>query len=384
MVKICLVTHFFPPHIGGIERVAEEQGKRLSKLGYQVSVLTSKTHKQNERCIEGIHVFPYPVLSLAERVGLPYPVPLFKAYRIFTEVIRKCNIVHVHGHPYISSYIACKIAKKYRKPLILTQHNTFIDFQSWLNIAEHLNDWVVGSTVLKDADRVITVSRKTMEYVLKLGADKSKTSVMYNGVDQNFFYPMNKEKSRDKLGLPENKTLILAVRRLVYKNGLDTLIESASLLARDYPNLLFIVIGNGPDRKFITNRIIQLEVNDNIRLARFVPEKLLPLYYNAADYFVIPSSSGEGLPMVLLEAMACGLPVIATTVGGTPEIIKDMVNGVLVPPRNQEALAQTISKLLSLKKEIQAIRIESRKTVEENFNWDKNVRQLIEIYEEFL
>ena len=384
MVKICLVTHFFPPHIGGIERVAEEQGKRLSKLGYQVSVLTSKTHKQNERCIEGIHVFPYPVLSLAERVGLPYPVPLFKAYRIFTEVIRKCNIVHVHGHPYISSYIACKIAKKYRKPLILTQHNTFIDFQSWLNIVEHLNDLVVGSTVLKDADRVITVSGKTMEYVLKLGADKSKTSVMYNGVDQNFFYPMNKEKSRDRLGLPENKMLILAVRRLVYKNGLDTLIKSSSLLARDYPNLLFIFIGNGPDRKFITNRIRQLGVNGNIRLVGFVPEKLLPLYYNAADYFVIPSSSGEGLPMVLLEAMACGLPVIATTVGGTPEIIKDMVNGVLVPPRNQEALAQTISKLLSLKKESQAIRIESRKTVEDNFNWDKNVRQLIEIYEEFL
>jgi glycosyltransferase involved in cell wall biosynthesis len=115
-----------------------------------------------------------------------------------------------------------------------------------------------------------------------------------------------------------------------------------------------------------------------------VPEELLPLYYNAADYFVIPSSSGEGLPMVLLEAMACGLPVIATTVGGTPEIIKDMVNGVLVPPRNQKALAQTISKLLSLKKESQAIRIESRKTVEDNFNWDKNVRQLIEIYKEFL
>ena len=384
MAKICLVTHFFPPHIGGIEKVVEEQGKRLSKLGYQVSVLTSKTHKQNEHGIEGIHVFPYPVLSLAERVGLPYPVPLFKAYKIFTEVIRKCDIVHVHGHPYISSYIACKIAKKYKKPLILTQHNTFIDFQSWLNIVEHLNDWVVGRMVLKDADKVITVSRKTMEYVLKLGADKSKTSVMYNGVDQNFFYPMNKEKSRDKLGLPENKMLILTVRRLVYKNGLDTLIESASLLARDFPNLLFIVIGNGPDRKFITNRIRQLGVNDNVRLAGFVPEELLPLYYNAADYFVIPSSSGEGLPMVLLEAMACGLPVIATTVGGTPEIIKDMVNGALVPPRNQEALAHAISKLLSLKKESQAIRIENRKTVEAHFNWDRNMRQLIEVYEEFL
>ena len=383
MAKICLVTHFFPPHIGGIEKVAEEQGKRLLELGYTMSVLTSKTHAQNEYFREGIHVYHYPVLGLAERVGLPYPIPLFKTYRIFEDVIRKCDLVHAHGHPYISSHVACKIAKKYKKPLILTQHNTFIDFQSWLNMIEYLNDRIVGSMVLKDADRIITVSRKTMEYVLKLGADKSKTSVIYNGVDQKF-HPMNKRKSRHKLGLPEDKILILTVRRLVCKNGLDTLLDSASLLARDYPNLLFIVIGNGPDRKFMINRIRQLGIEDSVRLAGFVSEKLLPPYYNAADYFVIPSSSGEGLPMVLLEAMACGLPVIATTVGGMPEIIKDMVNGVLVPPRNKEALAQAISRLLSLKKESQTIGMESRKTIENNFNWDKNVRQLVEIYEDFI
>lgn len=384
MAKICLVTHFFPPHIGGIEKVAEEQCKRLSKLGYQISVLTSKTKNQSERCIEGIRVVPYPVIGLAERFGIPYPIPLFKAYKIFTEVIRDCDIVHAHGHPYISSYLAFKIAQKYERPLILTQHNTFIDFQSSLNILEQFNDWVVGSEVLKDADKVITVSKKTREYVLKLGADRSKISVIYNGVDQNFFCPINKDRSRKKLGLPKNKIIILTVRRLVYKNGLDTLIESASLLIREYRNLLFIVIGNGPDRNIIAKRIKQLGINSNIRLTGFVPEEALPLYYNAADYFVLPSSSGEGLPMVLLEAMACGLPVIATTVGGTPEIIRDMINGALVPPRNQEALTQAISKLISLKKESQAIGIENRKIVEATLTWDKNVRRLIEIYEEYL
>jgi len=384
MAKICLVTHFFPPHIGGIEKVAEEQCKRLSKLGYQISVLTSKTKDQNEHCIEGIRVVPYPVLGLSERIGIPYPIPLFKAYKIFTEVIRECDIVHAHGHPYISSYLAFKIAKKYEKPLILTQHNTFIDFQSSLNILEQFNDWVIGSGVLKDADKVITVSRKTREYVLKLGADDSKISVIYNGVDQNFFYPMNKEKSRKQLGLPRSDIIILTVRRLVYKNGLDTLIKSASLLTREYPNLLFIVIGNGPDRNIIAKRIKQLGISSNVRLTGFVPEEALPLYYNAADYFVLPSNSGEGLPMVLLEAMACGLPVIATTVGGTPEIIRDMINGALVPPRNQEALAKAISNLLSLKKESQAIGIKNRKIVEANLTWDKNVHRLIEIYEEFL
>jgi len=384
MAKICLVTHFFPPHIGGIEKVADEQCRRLAKLGYQVSVLTSKTSKQNERHAEGIKVFSYSILNIAERVGIPYPLLSFKAYKNFAEVIKKCDIVHAHGHAYMSSYIASKVAEKYKKPFILTQHNTFIDYQSWLNIVEHANDWTVGRVVLKGSDRVITVSRKTMEYVLKLGADMSKTSVMHNGVDTNFFHPMNREESRDKLGLPKNKTLILTIRRLVYKNGLDTFIESASLLTRDYPDLLFIVIGKGPNRKLVEKRVRKLGIDDNIRLAGFVPEKLLPLYYNAADYFVIPSSSGEGLPLVLLEAMACGLPVIATTVGGTPEIIEDMRNGVLVPPRNPKALAKTISKLLSNKELGLAIGKEARNTVEDKFTWEENVRRLQNVYDEFL
>ena len=384
MAKICLVTHFFPPHIGGIEKVADEQCKRLAKLGYQVSVLTSKTCKQNERHAEGIKVFSYSILNIAERVGIPYPFLSFKAYKNFAEVIKKCDIVHAHGHAYLSSYIACKVAEKYKKPFILTQHNTFIDYQSWLNIVEHVNDWTVGRVVLKCSDRVIVVSRKTMEYVLKLGADMSKTSVMHNGVDTDFFHPMNREESRDKLGLPKNRTLILTIRRLVYKNGLDTFIESASLLTRDYPDLLFIVIGKGPNRKLIEKRVREFGIGDNIRLAGFVPEKLLPLYYNAADYFVIPSSSGEGLPLVLLEAMACGLPVIATSVGGTPEIIKDMKNGVLVPPRNPKALAETISKFLSNKELGLAIGKEARNTVEDKFTWEENVRRLQNVYDEFL
>jgi glycosyltransferase involved in cell wall biosynthesis len=384
MATICLVTHFFPPHIGGIERVALEQSKRLTKLGYQITILTSTPQKLDMPTSEGIEIFNYPVLGLGERIGLPYPIPLFRSHRVFRDIIRKCDLVHAHGHPYLSSLMACKVAQHCNKPFILTQHNTFVDFDSWLNIVELLNDWVVGTPVLKDSDRVITVSKKTREYVLKFGVDVSKTSVIYNGVDTDFFHPMDKEKSRVNTNLPSDKTLILTVRRLVYKNGLDTLIEAISLLAKDYPDLLFVVIGNGPDRNIIEKRARGLGIKDSVELTGFVPEAFLPQYYNAADYFVLPSSSGEGLPMVLLEAMACQLPVIATTTGGTTEIIKEMKNGVLVPPRNPKALAQAVSRLLPLKRKSRAIGEENRKTVEANFTWDENVRQLNDIYREFL
>ncbi|MCZ2808845.1 MAG: glycosyltransferase family 4 protein, partial [Candidatus Bathyarchaeota archaeon] len=275
-------------------------------------------------------------------------------------------------------------AKKYKKPFIVTQHNTFIDYQSILNILEHLNDLTVGKSVLKCANRIITVSKETMKYVLRLGADKSKTSVIYNGVDTNYFHPVNKKESRKKLGLPKNRKIILSVRRLVYKNGLDTLIESIPLLTRDHPDLLFVVAGKGPSRKLIENRVKELGIDANIKLTGFVPDRLLPVYYDAADYFVIPSASGEGLPLVLLEAMACGLPVIATTVGGTPEIIKHMKNGVLVPPRNPEAMAETISKILSEERLGPTIGEEARRIVENRFTWEKNLHQLQEIYKKVI
>jgi len=370
--------------MGGIEKVSYEQSKRLTESGYEIDVLTSKIKGQNEHPAKGIRVFAYPSLKLAERFGVPYPILTVQAYKKFAKVIKKCDLVHAHGHVYMSSYLAGKIAKKYKKPFIVTQHNTFIDYKSWLNTLEHLNDLTIGKSVLKHADRILTVSKETMKYVLRLGADKTKTSVMYNGVDTNCFHPVKKGESRKKLGLPKKRKIIFSARRLVYKNGIDTLIESAHLVARNNPDILFVVAGKGPSRKLIEDSIKELGIENNIKLTGFVPDELLPVYYNAADYFVLPSASGEGLPLVLFEAMACGLPVIATTVGGTPEIINHMKNGVLVPPRNPEAMAEALSKLLAEEKLGPTIGEEAKKNVEDRFTWEENLRQLKEIYNEFV
>jgi glycosyltransferase involved in cell wall biosynthesis len=383
MPRVCLVTHYFPPHKGGIEQVSYEQSKRLTESGYQIDVLTSKFEGRNLNPVRGIRIYHYPSLNVAKRFGVPYPIISFKAYKTFTQLIENCDLVHAHGHVYMSSYMAGMVAKKLGKPFIVTQHNTFIDYQSLLNVVEQLNDLVIGKQVLKHADRIVTVSKETMKYVLKLGADKTKTSVIHNGVDTDTFHPANKKKGREKLGLPKNRKIILSVRRLVYKNGLDTLLESIPLVTQSHPDVLFVVAGKGPSRKLIENRIKELGIGDNIKLAGFVPDNLLPVYYGAADCFVLPSASGEGLPLVLLEAMACGLPVIATAVGGTPEILRHMKNGVLVPPRNPEAMAEALTKLLS-EGLGPALGREARRTVEERFSWEENVRQLQEIYSEFV
>ena len=384
MPRVCLVTHFFPPHVGGIEKVSYEQSKRLTQSGFEFDVLTSKTEGQTRHPIKGINVYAYPSLKFADRFGVPYPLLTVDAYKLFAKTIRNCDLVHAHGHVYLSSCLAGMLAKKYNKPFIVTQHNTYIDYKSWLNTVETLNDIIIGKSVLKRADRILTVSKETMKYVLSLGADKTKTSVMYNGVDTSCFQSANKKQSRQKLGLPQDRKIVFSARRLVYKNGLDTLLESAQVLAKNHPEVLFVVAGKGPSRSLIEDRIQELGIQKNIQLAGFVPDELLPVYYGAADLFLLPSASGEGLPLVLFEAMSCGLPVVATTVGGTPEIVEHMQNGVLVPPQDPQAMADGMCKLLADNQTTIEIGKQAKEYILNKLSWKENARQLLQVYQQFL
>jgi glycosyltransferase involved in cell wall biosynthesis len=199
--------------------------------------------------------------------------------------------------------------------VVLTQHNTFIEYESGLwDHVEWLNDSTVGKQVIKNADRIVAVSDATRKYLLSLGATPEKTSVLRNGVDIDRFKPSNAARAavRSKLGMPIDSVIVLTVRRLVYKNGIDTLIQSAEIAVKQNPKLVFITIGTGPDRDSVQARIRQLGLAEKFSLAGFVSDEDLPAYYNAADLFVLPSKSGEGLPLVALEAMSTGLPVAQT------------------------------------------------------------------------
>jgi len=195
---------------------------------------------------------------------------------------------------------------------------------------------------------------------------------------------MNKQESRGKLDLPKNRFLILTVRRLVYKNGLDTLIDAASSVIRDNPDILFVIAGKGPDANLIKKHTKRLGIDNNVIFTGFVSDENLPLYYGSADLFVLPSRSGEGFPLTVLESMASGLPVIATNTGGIPEAIRNSVNGILIPPKKPDALADAILKLFSSKETLRKMGSAARKIAKEIFTWEKSVHQLKDVYDEFL
>ena len=381
--RLCIVTHTFLPHVGGIEKVVNEQSKRLLKQNFSPMVVTNRIGTPKTYSVDGVPVECYESLNTGFRLGIPYSIPTPTSLETFVKAANACDIVHAHGHPYLTSLVAAKLAKRYQKPLVLTQHNTFIRYDNMFDKVERLNDLAVGKETLREADRIIVVSNATKEYVLSLGAKPSKIKVLYNGVDLEHFrqLPTKRGEMRAKFGIPKNAAVAITVRRLVYKNGIDTLIEAAAIAVKKNPNLIFLVVGKGPDQNGVQARIRELGIEDNFRLAGFVSDEDLPFCYNAADFFVLPSKSGEGLPLVALEAMACGLPVVATDVGGIREILTDDF-GALVPPNQPEALAEAIFEYSVA--DLSSCKAELRAAVEERYSWDRNVESLVEIYEELI
>jgi len=381
--KLCVVTHTFLPHVGGIERVVYEQCKRLMQKQFEPMVLTHRNYTERKYVFDGIRVQCYDSVNIGFRLGIPYAIPHVSSLKTFLETVKSNDLIHVHGHPYLSSLIAAKIAKRYSKPLVLTQHNTFIEYNNIWDTVEKLNDLAVGKQVLKEADKIIVVSDATRNYVLSLGADPEKIEVLHNGVDLNRFTPLSgvKDEMRKKLGISKDAIVVLTVRRLVYKNGIDTLLESAEIAVKKNPELVFVVVGKGPDFEEVKEKIVQLGIQRNFRLTGFVSDGDLPFYYNVADLFALPSKSGEGLPLVALEAMACGLPVIATNVGGISEVMNEKY-GKLVPPNSPASLAGAILEFSS--KNLSVLEKDLRAMMEERCSWDKNVEKLGQIYEELI
>jgi glycosyltransferase involved in cell wall biosynthesis len=380
--RLCIVTHTFLPHVGGIEIVTNEQSKRLVHKNYAPTIVTNRIGTPKQYVVDGVPVECYESLNTGFRLGIPYSIPTVGSFSTFTKAVKNSHIVHAHGHPYLTSLLAGKLAKLYDKPFVLTQHNTFIDYNNIFNEVEKFNDVSVGKQNLRNADKIICISSATRDYVLRLGAKPSKVQVIYNGVDLARFRPIKgkKEEMRRKLCIPQDAVVVLTVRRLVYKNGVDTLLDCANIAVKKNPKIVFVAVGKGPDLENVRAQVASLGMTGNFKLTGFVSDTDLASYYNLADMFVLPSKSGEGLPLVALEAMACGLPVIATEVGGIGEIpVREF--GKLVPPNQPERLAEAVLEFAGAGFSRQE---ELRANVEARFSWDANVEQLMKIYEELI
>jgi len=236
--------------------------------------------------------------------------------------------------------------------------------------------------VLSLFDRIVVVSEAVKRLTEKCGVHRTRMSVIWNSADEDDFKPRLKRDAKKSLNLPLEKKIILFVGRLAPVKGICYLIRAMPLILRGREAIL-LIIGEGPERSSLQHLVKTLNLQSTVLFLGHIYPKKLALYYNAADTFVLPSLI-EGHPVVLLEAMASGLPIVATDVGGNNESVIDGVNGLLVCSRNQHALARALNLVLNDKDLRQQFSGKSLELYHKNFCERNQLNRYFFIYQELL
>jgi glycosyltransferase involved in cell wall biosynthesis len=189
---------------------------------------------------------------------------------------------------------------------------------------------------------VVAVSEALRVRLIELGVPGTRIEVLRNGVDLDLFAPRDRLAARQELGLDSDRPVVLSVGWLVPRKGHDLAIRAVAAM----PGVTLVIVGEGPDASALRRLAEQLGARQRVRFVDAMPQQGLARFYSAADVLLL-ASSREGLPNVVLEALACGTPVVATAVWGTPEIVAAPVAGRLVADRTPEAIAQAIRALLA-------------------------------------
>jgi len=265
---------------------------------------------------------------------------------------------------YPDGVAAAMLARRLGKPFVVTARGSDIN-----RIAEFEAPRRLILDAARSASRIVAVSDALKRAIVKLGVQPDRIAVLRNGVDLDLFRPMDRHEARRALGIDEGK-VVVSVGNLAPEKGHDLFVDAVAAL----PGLEALIVGAGPERKRLLERIAQGSAAGRLRILDEMPQDRLRLVYNAADALLLPSMR-EGWPNVLLEALACGTPVIAADVGGVGEIVADPIVGRVVGTRDAGAFAGALSDLLASPPERAAVR-----RYAESFGWDEVARAQLALF----
>lgn len=337
--RLAVITHYWAPHVGGIETVAREQARRLADLGWQVDVFTTRIGADAASWMDGkIAVHRYRCMNWQERkLNVPVPLPSTRMFSRLVRYARTAEVIIAHGHCYPGSVFGALAARIAGRPLVVVQSNPFVDYPFPLGAIERITDLTIGRWVLHRARVVVCVSKHVESFVRRI-APRAATEVIYSGVEITRFRPDGPACAAAPGPRPGLR--VLTLRRLVPRNGVDVLVEAWRRAGLGRGAALTIA-GAGPEQARLRRLAARLP---SVRFLGYVPDEQVPGLYRDADLFVVPSVSGEGFGIVAAEALASGVPVIATTGGATGELVRDGQDGLIVPARDPEALATAIAR----------------------------------------
>lgn len=362
------ITPFYAPNIGGVETHLSDLIKELDRLGYRNIVLTyspittkNVSAKSEEKFGKSSyirrfkwigfnlfhHLEKYPFLNLF------YITPYLFFRSTIWLVIHKPKIDIVHSHGLNGAIIGILLQKIFNIP----KHIVSI-YSTYDNVPINNLSSKFMAFILNMADMTLTQSQQSVKQLIALGVKDGKVDIYRHWIDLKRFRPLDKIALRKKYEI-DNKFSVIFVGRMIPQKGAKLLAKAAAKL----PNINFIFVGTGPDYENLQKIATS---SRNIKLLGNVPYEELNYYYNLADVFCIPSIYNEGWGRVIMEALACGLPVVASNRGAIPEVVDGSVAIIISPTvRN---LRGSIEKLFENKVLFKKMKENSVKYANEKFS----------------
>lgn len=357
-MKLIFATGIFPPDIGGPATYVARLAAEFQRMGFDVKVITYSDAKDKE------YDFPVTRISRKWPAGLRHFVYFLKLLKL----AKNCDTIYAQNVT-SAGLPALLVAKLMKKVLFLK----IVGDAAWEQNKGYLRP--VQEAVAGSASTIIVPSRYLKKRVAGWGVPEDKIVVIYNAPEPLHFLDISKSEAKERLGLSGN--IILSVGRFAPWKGFAELISVMPDLLKENPAFYLVIVGDGGERKNLESKIKNLKLEDRVKLTGSIPHSQMPLYFKAADVFVL-NSGYEGLSHVILEAMQHGVPIIASAEGGNPELIENDVNGFLVEYKNREQLKSAILRLWQ-DKNLQEKFIQNSKDKLKNFSWDSLVEKTLQI-----
>jgi glycosyltransferase involved in cell wall biosynthesis len=381
---ILLVTHFYAEHRGGIEIVARNLGEAMVEGGIgEITWCASDVNLPEGPFPEGLACVPMRTLNVVEdKLHVPYPLwgpgSLWKLWR----ASGNADVVHLHDFFYMGNVSAFVFAKLRGKPVVITQHIGFVPYQSaLLRLILGTVNATLGKVLLSGADQVVYISETVLDYFQGRIRYRRPARFIPNGVDTEMYTPGSDEERsavRKDFGIPQDSPMFLFVGRFVEKKGLHILEE----LVKRVPEATWCFAGWGPMDPEDWNA-------DNVRVIKGRSGAELAEVYRAADLLVLPSV-GEGFPLVIQEAMACGTPAfVSTTTAGAQAEARDLMIHEEVSEDGDtagtvDAWAARLSTLIAEPDTLRSMRSDVSDFAHAQWSWRGNAERYGELFAELL
>ena len=371
-IKILHVITHLP--IGGAQDNTLYTVELLDKEKYDISLCCNLEGALVERAkkIEAIKLFDIPFLC---REVSPYRD--IRAFLSLYKLFKEEDFTIIHTHSSKAGLLARLAAVLNKTPIIIHTIHGFA-FNDFMNMFKKNFFIYVEKLLAKWTDVLITVSNLNKKKIIDLNiAHENKIKNIYSGIDLNLFTNKRNNDFRKELNLENNHILLGSVGRLSDQKDPITMIEAFGIISKPFPNAHLALVGDGELKGKILEKIHQLKLDGKVHLTG---NKNNPWsVYHSMDLFIM-SSIYEGLGRSITEALSCGVPVVCTDVEGVPEIVRDNITGILVPPKDANKLADGIIRTLNDIETAKKMAEEGRRFVKDNFDVNKMVNDIDSLY----